>query len=335
MKTLLVVLLSLQPSMVIGGNEVGNGGDLVICTSSRSNSWNGPHLLDLVMSSEDGLADLKAIASARDFLMDLESKLVSADTAVGRGFGEFRRLIDNTRDWSEPRIWRGGSLPLIDIKDEQLIRALPENCDHRNLRQLVVRQKKADVIIYNFDSKLLDELRKTSPLQESMLYVHEWLWDHLVDTQLLREANLFFHSEYFASMNPEQIKRALKRFGIGMDDSTRVSAREVSKRRRYRIDAERNIVNGRVDYSMWYDRSSLGFTSDFYQAIEEVRRVILDRGDQNSREKPLPLRRYEIHKDGDRRYKIVAEYNGISALADSYEEAQQQVSRFQDLDALE
>lgn len=108
---------------------------------------------------------------------------------------------------------------LIDIQDEQIRRKLPQNCglatdgNGTAVIQTVVRNKQPQIIRYEYDFETLNELQKR-PLQFSFLLVHEWLWDHSGDPQVIRWANQFLHSRRSEKLSPEDFKTSLKNIGI-------------------------------------------------------------------------------------------------------------------------
>src|SRR5690606_11863132 len=99
-----------------------------------------------------------------------------------------------------------------------------------------------------------------NPLQLSLMYVHEWLWRHTPNAQVVRDANLFFHSTALTSMSVETIQLSLKNMGLGYF----VTTREVAKAQADLLALlDRGIANhaafiskqlGERDYAIEIDR---------------------------------------------------------------------------------
>jgi hypothetical protein len=78
------------------------------------------------------------------------------------------------------------------------------NEDGKNvtLSQVVVREPRPPLTIYNYDKALLEKL-KVSKMQYSFMLVHEWLWDYLDNAPAIRDTNGYLHSEEFFQSTPE------------------------------------------------------------------------------------------------------------------------------------
>ena len=119
---------------------------------------------------------------------------------LGRGFSDFLAALENHDDYLQSRIWLEAGSGTVTITDQKIINRLPKNCSKADgaggidVIQTVIRQRRPNITVYQYDSGILGQLRKNAPLQYSFLMLHEWLWDLTSDVQVLREADRFRHS---------------------------------------------------------------------------------------------------------------------------------------------
>jgi hypothetical protein len=120
-------------------------------------------------------------------------------------------------------VWEEASFGLVDIKDEDLVSLLPENCRGPNgqaqIIQAVVRQPSGftgmpNKIVFGYQPKVLKEMHERAPLQLSFLLVHEWLWEFSQNVQVNRRVNRFLHSVEFQEMSRDQILSTLRAMGF-------------------------------------------------------------------------------------------------------------------------
>ncbi|MEZ4742665.1 MAG: RCC1 domain-containing protein [Bdellovibrionota bacterium] len=113
-------------------------------------------------------------------------------------------MLNNFNDYSQKRIWKGKKNPLIDIKDEDYLFKVPDNCRIKNsnkinIIQSVIRTEyDSGFVSYFYDINHFSELKNdaATPLQFSFLIIHEWLWDFFPSNKVnqLRELNYLLHS---------------------------------------------------------------------------------------------------------------------------------------------
>ncbi|MGZ5280578.1 MAG: hypothetical protein ACXWC9_11570, partial [Pseudobdellovibrionaceae bacterium] len=229
-KLFLVVFFS--SSLVWGGQEVGNGGDGVFCQSTVGTSFSGFYSLDYLLTykSANQNSDIVPITSIHQSLVRIQSRLEKVFPEFSESFNEFVGLIGN-RTYKYRRAWEESPFGLIDLKDEKMIAQVPANCrkgDHIQIQQAIVRQapifsgdeKRKELIIYKFVPSLLQGLEKTSPVQLSFLYIHEWLWDISHDVDLNRRINRFLHSTDFETMSREDTRDRLVSLGLRIPRET-------------------------------------------------------------------------------------------------------------------
>jgi len=216
----LIFSLFISLSASAGGVGIGNGGDSAYCELSNLQPLDGYYSLDFLMTLDgDGLSDAVPVQSWQESQNRIRQILAAKYPAMLESFDKFLKDASNRNDWTKSRIWLPAPHGLIDISDEQLRRTLPENCgrsssaDKVTLIQTVVRGQRPEMITYEFDSKVMSEL-KQKPLQYSFLMVHEWLWDHTNDPQTIRWVNQFLHSAYTENLPAQQFQHSLKSIGI-------------------------------------------------------------------------------------------------------------------------
>ena len=187
------------------GDSKGNGGDVVNCTRSESNSFEGQYSLDYILGyrASNENADIVNAqsweASKQRILLLLEQK----SAYLAKSFKNFLEHSENFNDFTKKRVWDESSFGLVDLKDENIRRKLPNNCginkavgDLNNIElvQAVTRRIHNDKVVYEFDYRVYHHLKTLMPLQFSFLMVHEWLWDITNDPWQIRRLNRIFHS---------------------------------------------------------------------------------------------------------------------------------------------
>lgn len=220
-------------SMAINGDGRG-GGDLVYCRPQPELSrFAGFYTLDYLLTREDDFNENESeffrfsnrMRAADSILKEIQARIEAMSPQAGRSFTSFMALVEN-RDWSVPveedqfvRVWEPKS-KLLDYKDEDFIRDLPENCNRTDgkldIFQVVLREDINSNIIYHYNRGLFNQL-KASPLQLSYLLVHEWLRDYTVSTASIRRVVQYLHSEEFFSHAPYEAYSTIRRMGVYFD----------------------------------------------------------------------------------------------------------------------
>src|SRR3989338_7645024 len=178
-KFLIVALLTSANVFASEGRD-GAGGDAIRCNEKL-------YALDYFQTQSGNARGPEAIKNAKDtkeILKFLSANLKTKLPELSANLEDFIKFNDNEVDNAEKRLWIGGTLPLVDIKDEGMLRTLPEACRKPNgaldLLQAVIR-KDGKVTEYYYDEKVLKELEENSPEQLSYIYLHEWLRDFTSD----------------------------------------------------------------------------------------------------------------------------------------------------------
>jgi hypothetical protein len=71
------------------------------------------------------------------------------------------------------------------------------------------------------DGHDIEAMEKTSPLQNSFLFLHEWLWNWTNDVADSRRLNVFLHSKRSRTLSPSEFKFTIEALGFSnaMSDS--------------------------------------------------------------------------------------------------------------------
>jgi hypothetical protein len=217
----------------LGGQDVGNGGDVLICKSSPQNQFNGAYVLDFVASyygqpipkNEDAhfIKTLwenlyqKSHDTVKD---DRATDIHLAFTAMAQSlylfYNSARTQVFAAPDFKNGFIWMAQPFGLVDIQDENLAQQIPDNCKvdvngelKVNLVQAIVREDKGTSSIYRYDPGTLKNLKQSSEYQFSYLLVHEWLRGAHPDSRELRDINMLLHSQDFLQANSIEAAKML------------------------------------------------------------------------------------------------------------------------------
>jgi len=217
----ILIVASLLPTAVApAGDMVGNGGKIVICDEPQPTQLGeqpeaGIYSLDYVQM-RDAVA-FHQPASLNDSFDRIEELIVKIPD-MHKSFKEYRRLIRNDSAFNGNRVWKLSSLKLVEVKDAMTLRELPGNCVHQQIGdeygafQIIIRRKAGDIVFYEAFKPLLDKIDR-DPLQASLLYVHEWLWDYATDAYQSRQANVLLHSTEAAERR-DDLQGLFRRIGI-------------------------------------------------------------------------------------------------------------------------
>lgn len=224
MRSAIFIFVLFAQGFAHAGGDVGNGGDVVLCQKSEQNPFQGALSLDYMLTLQNGSEN--AIRSVNSFSdsMSRISKIMNDrcreyQKPKGAGFSaslkEFLNLRDNHDNWSFPYIWNASAYGLVDIHDERISRLLPSNCQSDkgpNIIQAIIRKQRNDmnIIVFEYDPKIDLELQR-QPLQQSFLYMHEFLRNYLVDIDQLRWLNWFLHSQKMETLSDSEFQTSINR----------------------------------------------------------------------------------------------------------------------------
>lgn len=213
--------------LVFSGQQVGNGGDVVVCTHSPDNHYNGYYSLDyfLTQPRTPNPPELVQVHDWETWSQEFLTIMKEKNIFLAKRFETFLDYTANFYDFSRARIWIPSVTGLINLRDEHVIvRSLPTNCTNSpdgepgaNLMQAVIRETGVNFIKYNYDFDIMEELRLNYPLQHSFTMFHEWLWDCFNaphDVRNIRLTNRLLHRKNLADMPKKEFWRSLLNLGL-------------------------------------------------------------------------------------------------------------------------
>lgn len=212
MKSFFALFLFFGSIALADGGVVGNGGDIVTCQASTENDFDGQYVLDYLATYDGTTEYIESENPIETIYQSLWDK--RDDVNFGSNYQEmadslyFFFLNAKEQLFKKPMyqnyfIWIHQPYGLIDLKDEDLVQRLPENCLTKNgrdvsinLLQAIVREGRPSAT-FRYDAKAMQQLAKQSRLQMSFLLVHEWLRAIYPSTRTLRDVNRLLHSQEF------------------------------------------------------------------------------------------------------------------------------------------
>jgi hypothetical protein len=207
LRMLSLMLAALGSLSFAGGRVTGNGGDSVVCGGARV-------LLDYALMPKADKTQLLQVASLESSMLRIHGLLAKHSAFLAEQFKVFKGLSTNQSEPWQAYFWEFGELDLVNVPDEALSRILSKDCDPLTLAQLVVRSE-SDTGDVRFEvNSLHAETVLANPLQASLLYVHEWLWDLVGNAAQVRRLNSFLHSSVAAETDTAQFLRALESLGV-------------------------------------------------------------------------------------------------------------------------
>lgn len=208
------------------GTKIGNGdgGDAVYCAWSRGSDMSeGYYFLDYLVTMDMDFGEDATVANWNQSASRIQNIFASISPGMAASFKSFVQDTANHHDYTRPHVWEPAT-EILAINDQKLVSSVPANCkngDNIKLFQVVAHQN--DVVsgrpsgqrVYTYLPKMFIELSKTSPLQLSYLYTHEWLWKHSSNINRNRRINRMIHSAKIEEMSPTEITNQL--LGMGFD----------------------------------------------------------------------------------------------------------------------
>ncbi len=212
-----------------GGSIVGNGGDIITCSRSANNHWDGDYTLDYYATYDPGVGTSNDPSGSYEELLDRVARLVRAKVPeLSQSLDGFLALAES-RDESQPRIWTGLTASPTNLKDEDIRELIKENCKETrdgikvpNLTQMVDRLYKVDSnipkVYYQYDHDKFQQLKRDRPLQAAYLMIHEWIWDFSDNAFISRRVNRLLQSKSTESMSSDELRRSIRALGITGDE---------------------------------------------------------------------------------------------------------------------
>jgi hypothetical protein len=211
-----LVLISSSQVVTAQGGIVDSGGDLVECQPSPRNNLDGHYVLDYLTGLHTQARHYPGEGPSERIIRLLKEKAAPLGDSLELFLVTANRQIPGEPDFDQKHIWIPGDLS--EIRDEELVESVPENClipgDRAvNLKQLVARRDRGDHILHRFDFVLMDKI-KNNPLQMSFILVHEWLWEYAADAQAIRDVNNLLHSTDLDALTAGELQSRLRAYGL-------------------------------------------------------------------------------------------------------------------------
>ena len=221
MKIILLVIFFILVSKA--GQEVGNGGDVVECRQSQQNTLRGLYSIDYLLTFQDSNQnnDIIKVKSLSESFFRIRKNIAKMLPEFLSSFDEFIQHIGN-KNFYHKYIWEEASFGLVDIKDEQIVTLLPENCKTGKTNQLIqaiirlnsLNNGSINKVYYKYVPSIINRITVENPTQLSFLYIHEWLWEISHNVENNRRLNRFFHSIAFDQLSRYQITSLMNAAGI-------------------------------------------------------------------------------------------------------------------------
>jgi hypothetical protein len=190
-----------------GGDELGNGGDALICKENGVLTYRLFDLADVI--SNGGLTpratpELEADIE-KEVLEQLRLKDPERACLYEQGLASFRRQSLHS------------DLPLYDVSDEGFVQ-IPKNC---GLKQVIIQFKKNSAYKYFVDSDLYFKL---PPRDRVALRFHELIYreglrmntGRYVNSLAVRKMTAFLFSNELKTSSPQEYEQAVTNVGLSM-----------------------------------------------------------------------------------------------------------------------
>ena len=220
MRITLIILFLIARSVAHGGQDAGNGGNLIVCVPSQANQFQGNYSLDFLLTAE---TQEPVQVSTIDGSLDRIATLLKAKVPeLYRSFRAFRDDLFNT-SYSKLHVWEKAPFGLTRLDDQNIIVRLPPNCvkgDEPHLVQAIVRLNPdfsgSETQIFKYMPMAIDSI-KDRPLQLSFLLIHEWLWELSKNVDRNRRINAYFHSVAFDQHTAVEVLSELRGMGLRLE----------------------------------------------------------------------------------------------------------------------
>jgi hypothetical protein len=209
-------------SAAYAGQDVGNGGDLIMCTRSTNNPFEGTLALDYVLTYQR--TPLAQVRSLQESLNRIEKRLEEKVPGLLESFRKFKTSLWNETDPTREFMWTPVVSGLVNVRDEDIPSAerVPENCRRGleiPLMQAVIRQDPVvsgshTLVNHKYMKDKVLEVAATNPIQISFLLVHEWLWNLSDNVNRNRMVDRFLHSTEIDRMSQAEAEQYLTSLGL-------------------------------------------------------------------------------------------------------------------------
>ena len=231
MSTLLKILIWSLPasSLAHEGNSqpIPEGGDIVFCepSSEPDSPKPGAYALDYLITLGLDFGGDRSVESWERSKPKIRNIIARNIPEYIASYDLFTKYIRGYRQ-NNPHVWMHGTVEFRKIHDFVLVSRVPENCRSNDFvttqiaiirKEIGPREKPDSRLLYIYQYVWLDRLEKTSPLQLSMLYVHEWLWNISKNSFVNRRVNKFLHSKSVMNLSRSQVRAQLKGMGLQLN----------------------------------------------------------------------------------------------------------------------
>ena len=207
MTTLILSLFVSTSVFAAGGDELGNGGDILVCREGDKASYNTFDLMDPVVNAGLTRRDFSEATSEYEIEADIIEKLRQKDPERACLYWSWMQ------DFFQQK--RAMSSPLTEIGDEG-VTLIPNNC---SLQQLIVQYKHRDEGKYSVNLNLY---RQLSSLDRVAIRFHEVIYREKLavksrpspkDSLAVRRMTAYLFSKNFAEATTEQHKAFVSSLG--------------------------------------------------------------------------------------------------------------------------
>ena len=222
---------------VYAGIKIGNGdgGDAVICKADTSPGSNTPtdgfYALDYLGTLGLQFGANVEPATWQESAARIQSILDRVSPTLSSSFRAYVEDIKNATDYTRRFVWEEAPYGLIKIDDQNIVALVPDNCQVHSTVELIpavvhqndqISGRPPGMQLYAYVPSVLKELERTSALQLSYLYVHEWLWNHSSNVGRNRRINRFLHSVAPSALSDAAIREQLTGMGLNLEPSAPV-----------------------------------------------------------------------------------------------------------------
>lgn len=209
---------------VFAGDTRSNGGDVVSCRPDPEQKFSGNYFLDFLVEASKDPQGVAALASETDdvSLLFMSKGLWELGSEVSDFEDTASAQINLRPNHSAKYIWQEAALGLNNLRDENLVGPLPTSCYETDtdgkfvkLTQAVIRSEMTGTrgIVYNYSSKALASIASV-PYQTDFMLVHEWLWRHADNADVVRSLNWYLHSKAAQNLPADQFLDGLANRGF-------------------------------------------------------------------------------------------------------------------------
>ena len=183
------------------GQEIGNGGGFVRCPDNKYYSY------DYVLTTNNSFGIIRSDLNFNQRIQQISQHLHRLADPLAKEFDEFMSILYRQIPRKKFQWLQQKNLSLL--WDPDLDRQLPRQC--KNRKQAVVYMASSNQVPYSayyYDLEIINQVQAQleGDLQVSLLWTHEWLWNHVSRRNFLKLAyfNQLLHSEKLTVITPAE-----------------------------------------------------------------------------------------------------------------------------------